>query len=146
MRISTKGTYALITMLDIALHQGSHLAVSLSDVAARQSISRIYLEQVVSSLRRSSLLKGIKGPQGGYILLREPALITVGDVLRASIGTLFEVSVDSKVAKESHLAPLLEKHIWGKMDTAITRMADSITLLDLMEEYRGQSERYMFYI
>ena len=81
--ISTRGRYALRMMLDL----GEHCAegyVSLKDIAARQEISKKYLEQIIPVLNRAGLLQTSRGVQGGYRLSRKPAEYTLGDILRAT--------------------------------------------------------------
>ncbi|MBQ3316587.1 MAG: Rrf2 family transcriptional regulator, partial [Spirochaetales bacterium] len=67
MRISTKGRYAMCVMIDLAEHYKEG-PVALKDIAARQNISKKYLEQIVSLLNRPDFLKTIRGAQGGYML------------------------------------------------------------------------------
>ena len=69
MRISTKGRYALRMMIDLAVNQGDDF-VALKDIAKRQEISKKYLEQIVSLMNKSGMLKTSRGNQGGYRLLR----------------------------------------------------------------------------
>ena len=78
MKISTKGRYALRMMLDLAEHQKDGY-VALKDVAARQGISKKYLEQIVPILNRSDVLQTNRGFQGGYRLARKPKDYTVGE-------------------------------------------------------------------
>ena len=77
-------------MLDIALH-GSGEPVRLVDAAKRQEISVKYLEQIVGTLTRAGYLKSIRGPQGGYRLVKEPSQITAGEILRVMEGRLAPV-------------------------------------------------------
>lgn len=63
MKISTKGRYALRMMIDLAEHQ-SEAFVSLKDIAARQGISKKYLEQIIPILNRSDFLQANRGAQG----------------------------------------------------------------------------------
>jgi Rrf2 family protein len=72
MRVSTKGRYAIRFMLDLAAHN-TGVPVRIKDVAARQGISDKYLEQVVASLNKAGYVRSIRGPQGGYVLTRDPA-------------------------------------------------------------------------
>ena len=81
MKISTKGRYALRLMLDIAMHDAAG-PVRIKDVAARQEISDKYLEQIVSVLNKAGYVRSIRGPQGGYQLIRKPKDYTVGMILR----------------------------------------------------------------
>lgn len=87
MMISTKGRYALRIMVDVAQHDGD-APVSVREIAKRQDISGKYMEQIISVLARSALLRSVRGAQGGYHLAREPRDITVGMILRATEGDL----------------------------------------------------------
>ena len=75
MRLSTKGRYAVVAMIDLALrdHAGS---VALSSISARQQVSLSYLEQLFGRLRRCQLVESSRGPGGGYALGRNPERIT----------------------------------------------------------------------
>ena len=71
MKISTKGRYALRMMADLAQHQENG-PVSLRDIARRQQLSDKYLEQIVTPLVRSELVRSVRGAGGGYLLTRKP--------------------------------------------------------------------------
>lgn len=92
MKVSTKGRYALRLLLDLAKNQGESGFVSLKDIAEHQNISKKYLEQIVSSLNRAIMLITVRGAQGGYRLAREPKDYSIGEILRATEGTLIPVS------------------------------------------------------
>ncbi len=87
IRIPTQGRYALRTMVDVGQHQADG-PVLRQDVAARQEISANYVAQICRKLVAAGLLKGKKGPGGGYILGMKPESITAGDILRAIEGPL----------------------------------------------------------
>jgi Rrf2 family transcriptional regulator, iron-sulfur cluster assembly transcription factor len=82
MKLSTKGRYAMVALVDIATHSGGAL-VTLGDIAQRQDISLPYLEQLFVKLRRSDLVQSVRGPGGGYRLARPASEIRVVDVLSA---------------------------------------------------------------
>jgi Rrf2 family iron-sulfur cluster assembly transcriptional regulator len=82
MRLSTKGRYAVMAMADLAKN-GSGRAVSLAEIAARQEISLSYLEQLFARLRKSGLVKSIRGPGGGYRLAKGPDETVVADIVLA---------------------------------------------------------------
>ena len=65
MRLSTKGRYAVTAMMDLAIHEPGG-PVTLADISHCQSISLSYLEQLFSKLRRENLVRGVRGPGGGY--------------------------------------------------------------------------------
>ncbi|SIO16115.1 transcriptional regulator, BadM/Rrf2 family [Rhodovulum sp. ES.010] len=82
MKLSTKGRYAMVALVDLALATEGEL-VSLSEISARQDISLPYLEQLFVKLRRAGLVESVRGPGGGYRLARPAAEIRVVDVLAA---------------------------------------------------------------
>lgn len=76
MKVSTKGRYALRMMIDLAKQQKGDSFVPLRDIADRQGIEIKYLEQIVSLLKKSGLIQGVRGNSGGYRLTRDPAQYT----------------------------------------------------------------------
>lgn len=82
MRLSTKGRYAVMAMVDLAQH--SHGGpVSLAEIAERQEISLSYLEQLFAMLRKGGLVKSVRGPGGGYLLAHDRNEIRIADVILA---------------------------------------------------------------
>jgi Rrf2 family iron-sulfur cluster assembly transcriptional regulator len=81
MRLSTKGRYAVMAVVDLA-RQGDR-AVSLAEIAGRQQISLSYLEQLFARLRRAGLVRSVRGPGGGYRLARSAAETPIADVVLA---------------------------------------------------------------
>ena len=122
MKISTKGTYAIQVMLDLAIHNTGE-NINIKKIAERQDISEKYLEQIISILNKAGYVRSIRGAQGGYRLAREPKDYTVGDILRTTEGSLEPVS-----ESESPLA------VWRRLSDAINNVLDSVTLQDLVDE------------
>lgn len=89
--ISTKGRYALRVMLDLAEHAEEGY-IPLKDVAARQDISKKYLEIIVRELVRGNLVTGVSGKGGGYRLCREPGEYPIGEIIERMEGSLATVS------------------------------------------------------
>ena len=132
MKISTKGRYALRLMLDIAMNDAVE-PVRLKDVAERQSISVKYLEQIISQLVRAGYVKSIRGPQGGYRLVKAPKEYTVGMILRQVEGNMVPVACledeESGCELQSQCVTL---RIWKELDEAMRSVLDKYTLADLM--------------
>ncbi|WP_299815313.1 Rrf2 family transcriptional regulator [uncultured Jannaschia sp.] len=82
MKLSTKGRYAMVALVDLAQRDAGTTA-SLSEISRRQDISLPYLEQLFVKLRRAGLVESIRGPGGGYRLARAASEIRVSDVLEA---------------------------------------------------------------
>ncbi len=122
MKISTKGTYAIQVMLDLAIHNTGE-NINVKKIAERQDISEKYLEQIIAVLNKAGFVKSIRGAQGGYRLAKSPDSYTVGDILRITEGPLEPVSpADSPLS------------VWTKLKDAIDGVVDNVTLQDLVDE------------
>ncbi len=89
--ISTRGRYAIRVMIDLAEnYNGSY--IPLKDIAARQEISKKYLEIIMKDMVTGGLVTGASGKGGGYKLCRKPEEYTVGEVLELMEGTLSSVA------------------------------------------------------
>ena len=82
MKLSTKGRYAVMAMTDLAMNS-SGKPVALADIAKRQEISLSYLEQLFAKLRRSGLVKSVRGPGGGYLLARGSDATAISEIILA---------------------------------------------------------------
>ncbi len=82
MKLSTKGRYAMVALVDLAIQPPETLS-SLSELSRRQQLSLPYLEQLFVKLRRAGLVESVRGPGGGYRLAQPPSEIRVVDVLSA---------------------------------------------------------------
>lgn len=147
MKLSTKGRYGLRSMLDLAIYSnGDH--VSLNSIAERQNISPNYLEQVFSTLRKAGLVNSVKGAQGGYTLGDNPSRITVGSILRALEGKLTITGENDDIEAKNQIEYCLRTNVWDAINNSINTVVDSITLEDLVVEYKKLSGNmsFMFYI
>ena len=109
-------------MLDLAEHDFGE-PVSLKDIAVRQEISEKYLEQVVSLLNKAGLVRSIRGPQGGYRLVRKPYDYKVGEILRMTV---------SCFAKDGDGEEDASMILWKRIDDAVSSVIDTVTLEDLL--------------
>lgn len=148
MRISAKGRYALASAALMAQQHRTGETITLISIADSLGISKIYLEQVFSLLKRAELVTSIKGAQGGYQLSRMPAQITALDVLAAVELSLFEKTDDTVAEKAPQIEAALRSAVFDELDGAVRDMLQKITLEDLaFEAEKNQSENaFMFYI
>lgn len=145
MKISTKGRYALRMMIDLAEHKDDGY-VALKDIAQRQNISKKYLEQIVTILNQSSMLKASRGYQGGYMLANEPNKYTVGQILRMTEGSLAPVAcLDGEVNECDRSEECMTLNMWEGLYKVITDYLDNITIVDILENYKksGADEYYI---
>ena len=137
MKISTKGRYALRMLLDLAVHH-EHGYISLKEVAERQNISKKYLEQIVPMLNRSGILRTNRGNKGGYMLAKPTNALTVGEILRATEGSLAPVTC---LEYEVNDCPRAEEcatlYIWEGLYQAVQEYLDDITLQDILNHNSG---------
>ena len=127
MKISTKGTYAIQVMLDLAMHNTGE-NINVKKIAERQDISEKYLEQIIAILNKAGFVRSIRGAQGGYRLSKAPSKYTIGDILRVTEGPLEPVSPE-----ESSLS------VWKKLKDAIDEVVDGVTLQNLVDEENSRS-------
>lgn len=132
MMITSRGRYALRAMLDLAARPRGGF-VRLSDIAARQHISRKYLERILPDLARHGLLESALGKSGGYRLTRPPGAYRVGEILRAAEGALAPVAC---LAEGGHscetAADCCAYPFWEGLERQIDAYVDSCTLQDLL--------------
>lgn len=140
MKMSTKGRYGLRAMIDLALNSVNE-HVSLKNIAKRQSISENYLEQVFSVLRKAGLVKSIKGAQGGYFLTSKPSNLKIGDILRVLEGDLRVVDSQDN---NNTVKECIKINVWDKMNENIRALLDSLTLEDMVNEYKKMNDTYSF--
>lgn len=142
MKLSTKGRYGLRAMIDLVLHSETE-PVSISSIAARQSISESYLEQLIAKLRRAGLVTSVRGAGGGYVPSRNAEEISVGDVLRALEGNLDPVECPGLLEKNGcHGADVcVTKYVWKRINDSINRTVDEIKISDLVKESREVQEK-----
>ncbi len=134
MKLSTKGQYAVLALVDLAKH-GNHGPVSLSDIAIRQDISQTYLEQLFGKLRRNGVVSSVRGPGGGYLLARPADEVCVADVIRAvdePIQTT-RCASDSAIGCTGSSTRCLTHDLWDELARQINVFLASITLADVVD-------------
>lgn len=121
-------------MLDIAQNQDAGF-VTLKDIAERQTISKKYLEQIALQLSQASLLRAVRGHQGGYRLTREPTEYTVLEVLRIAEGSLAPVAcLDQEPNLCERCGECLTLPLWTNLGNIIETYLKGVTLDDLLNQ------------
>ena len=143
MMISTKGKYALQTMIDLA-QQAQMCAcedtectcVSLKAIAERQNISLKFLESIAALLNRGGLIKSTRGKDGGYKLRRKPNEYTIGSILKLTEGSLAPISCAEFGSGEPGACGMAGSCItlpmWQHLDEIVDGYLERITLEDLL--------------
>ncbi len=139
MRLSTKSRYGLRAMFDIAYNCGT-APTQIQDISRRQHISQRYLEQIFQSLKKGGILKSKRGPQGGYMLARDPGEITLQEIIRATEGDLLLVECSTKGRKKTGCefdGVCVTQSIWQEAADRLGDYFATLTLKDLCD--RGES-------
>lgn len=139
MKLSTKGRYGLRALIDLAQYCEKE-PVSITSIAQRQGISERYLEQLMSKLKKAGLIKSIRGAGGGYVLDKDAADISVGDVLRALEGSLEPVECSGLNPEEGCQASgeCVTKYVWQRINDSINNTVDEIKLDQLVAESKAK--------
>ena len=130
MKLSTRGRYGTRALAELATYHGKG-PVMLEELARRQHISRRYLEHIFADLKSSGLVKGMRGPHGGYVLTREPANIRISEIVKAVEGPLSIVDCLLGEDRCELAVNCMTRPLWKKVTEAIEDVLDSTTLADL---------------
>ena len=136
MRLTTKGRYAVTAMLDLAFHSQKS-PVTLTDIATRQTISLSYLEQLFARLRRAGMVKGVRGPGGGYTLSGKAESINIADIIAAVDEQIDATKCGGEANCQNHKA-CLTHDLWMGLSDQIRDYLKGITLADLLEKHHVQ--------
>jgi Rrf2 family protein len=139
VKLSVKSDYATRAVLGLARHYPTGEALRVEDLAVEQSVPANYLVQILIELKGQGIARSVRGKEGGYLLARPPAEISLGDVIRAVHGTVF----DTPALSDTDCPPELRR-AWQRLQQAVNDSADEITFQRLLEE-RAEKEK-MYYI
>lgn len=142
MRLSTKGRYAVMAMVDLARFSKGH-PVSLAEIAERQEISLSYLEQLFAKLRKGGLVRSVRGPGGGYLLAYDADSTRVSDIILAvdePIRTT-RCAANSPVGCRADKTRCLTHDLWEELGNQIHTYLSSVTLADVVERRILSSSR-----
>ncbi len=147
MRISSKGRYALASIVYLASKYNTGEYITILNISESLEISKIYLEQIFSALKKSDIVVSIKGPQGGYQLAKPPEELSVYDILSATETTLFEKTENTVDKKVPNLETALFSIVFDPLDMCIYNHLKSISIKEILDEsLRNKGDNYIFYI
>ncbi len=118
LRLSTRTRYALRTMIELARHEGKGM-VALKAVAEAQELSPKYLEQLAIALRHAGLVLAERGAQGGYMLARPAAKISVLEVVQAVEGPVELVTCVGQEPECERVGNCTAHGLWSRLNEAV---------------------------
>ena len=142
MMFSTKAEYGVRVMVELARRadEAGGNPISLAEIAEHDGMPLAYLEHLVARLRKAGLLDSRRGSRGGYMLAREPELITMAEVIEALEGSIAPIEcisqgpdgrvVCSRESGPGHVCPT--KLLWTRVRFSIVRTLEDTTLADLI--------------
>ncbi|GMA52099.1 transcriptional regulator [Alicyclobacillus contaminans] len=136
MKISTKGRYGLMLLVDLAMNEAGS-PVSLKSIADRQGLSEHYLEQLIAPLRNAGFVRSIRGAYGGYVLAKATTDIRVSDIIFTLEGPVTIVDEDLDDGLDE---------LWRRLRDAIVNVLESLTLQDLVDMKNQGGDMVMYYI
>ena len=134
MKLNTRGRYAVMALADMASFNTQN-PVSLRDISLRQNISLVYLEQIFSKLKKSNIVKSIRGTNGGYILTKDPEKIKLSNIFLAvdeKVKTV-QCKKDSKKGCNGKLTKCITHYLWDDLEMHINDFFDKKNLGDLLK-------------
>ncbi len=137
MQISVKGEYALHAIFDLAAHDSGE-PVKIAEISRRQKIPQKFLELILASLKQGGFVESRRGAEGGYLLARPAASITVGEVLRFVEGQRVPRTRGGKRKADNPFADL-----WRDVDAAVSTIVDRTSFGALARTWAERQSRYV---
>ena len=140
MKVPTRVRYGVRMMIELALNHGS-AQVSLQEISSRLGVSLKYLEQVAADLKKTDLIRAVRGRRGGYMLSRPPTEITLMEVHEALDGSFTPVECVANPAVCDRERSCAAREVWKELADAVDRILGDTTLQGLADrQTRKQAE------
>ena len=146
MKLTSKGRFAVTALVDLTFNNKNERPVCLSDLSLRQNISLPFLEQIFNLLKKNGIVKSIRGPQGGYLLARNPENIMISEVILAINETVKITKcngVDFGCSSQKHSGKCLTHNLWEELGNQIYFYLDSISLADVRNNRLNPISNFM---
>jgi Rrf2 family transcriptional regulator, cysteine metabolism repressor len=139
VKLSVKSDYAARAVLGLARHYPNGAARRVDELATEHGIPANYLVQILIELKSQQIVRSQRGKEGGYLLARAPGEITMGDIMRAVHGHVFEPPGMTDPSSPPEL-----RQAWKRLQEALQAVADAITFQQLIDD--GMDKGKMYYI
>ena len=143
MFLSQKCQYALRAIFELAKRKDRQGPVKIAEIAKAQAIPVRFLEVILSQLKQAGFATSQRGSKGGYLLIRSPSELTVGEVIRFMQGPVGPVDCVAGVSKGK--CPLYSNcaflAMWEKVQKAVSDAYDNTTFQDLVDQENQKSKK-----
>ncbi|MGB9597359.1 MAG: RrF2 family transcriptional regulator [Candidatus Poribacteria bacterium] len=144
MKLSTRSRYGVRLMFELALNYGKG-SLLLKDIAKRQDISEKYLSKLIIPLKSAGLVVSIRGAHGGYIIAKEPSKISIRQIVEVLEGDISPVECVKNKSFCNRYLDCPVRDIWCKLDRQISNTLESITLDDVIRDYKDKAKEGITY-
>ena len=141
MKVSTRGDYACRALLSLALHGSTTTPTSVRDIAERTALPQPYLEQILLALKGAGLVRSKRGVGGGYVLARDPATVTLAQIVSAVDGPIVAGAFGEPHENGAcdHEGQCVLLAVWADVGETMREYLQSFTLADMVARARGTS-------
>ena len=136
MRLTTRGRFAVMAMVDLAMQPGSN-PVTLAAISQRQKISLSYLEQLFGKIRRCALVNSVHGPGGGYRLAKDSGQVSIADIIHAVDEPLDSTQCGGKESCRDG-EKCLTHDLWANLNQHIVDYLGAITLKQVVDKQKAK--------
>lgn len=136
MKLSSRSRYGLCAVLDLALEYGKG-PLQIKVIASREDISNKYLEQLMTILKTSGLVRSLRGPKGGYMLAKPPNEVKLNEVFTVLEGPLVTVECLQHPQFCPRCAECITRQVWSDVQDAMLGVLEAINLQDLVDRIRA---------
>jgi Rrf2 family iron-sulfur cluster assembly transcriptional regulator len=137
MKLTSKGRFAVTSLVDMAINSSGNRPISLSEISRRQNISINFLEQIFSSLKKKGIVKSIRGPLGGYIFAKDPSFIMIYDVINATDEELKITrckGIETSCLSTKKKSKCLTHNLWNNLTNHISSFLSSVSIKDVSDD------------
>jgi Rrf2 family protein len=144
VRVSSKGEYGLRALVDLAVNGRGGQPVQVKDIARRQAMPEEYLGQLMVTLRRSGLVRSVRGAAGGYLLARPPDAITVADVVEVLEGpfSLVDEPAERGDRRSDPSISRAIREVWNEANRAAQAVLRGTTIQDIADRESAAAHTY----
>jgi Rrf2 family protein len=141
MKLSAKVEYACMATLELALCYQGNNPIQLADIAGAQEIPEKFLTQIFQGLKAAHIVDSVRGMSGGYLLARDPANITMADVIRAVDSSMLDLADETEISGGPRGRELVLR-IWNTISSGVAIQLEQITFEDLINRLKGEQLTY----
>ena len=140
VELSCKSEYALLALLELALHHDQGEPIQIRQISAQQNIPDRYLEQLLAILRRAGLVRSQRGAKGGYLLVREPKKISLYEVVSCLEGLESQTQTPDQTIEST-----VVDELWNEARQSAHSVLQRYTLQDLCDRTRAKKQLDLMY-